>query len=80
MLYYERIDVSGGFAIGIFYAKVHPSPSNACHDVLMMLINPSNIDILNIGSVDYCCIINGIIKSEDVNLLQNAHLSKKSEK
>ena len=41
----------------------------------MMFVNLSNIAILNIDGADYCCIINGISKSDAVNLLQNANLN-----
>ena len=33
-----------------------------CHDLLMMSINLSDIAILNIESVDYCCIISELAK------------------
>ena len=58
--------------------KFHPDVCNACHDVLMMSVNLDNIAILNIQGVDYCCIINRISKSDAVNLLQNADLTKNS--
>ena len=41
----------------------------------MMFVNLSNIAILNIDGADYCCIINGISKSDAVNLLQNVNLN-----
>ena len=40
----------------------------------MMFIN---ISIINIHSVDYRCIIDGIDKSKAIHLLQNADLTKK---
>ena len=46
-----------------------------------MSINLNNFSILNICTVDYCCIINGkygISKSEATNLLQITDLSEKS--
>ena len=43
----------------------------------MMSMYPKDIAIFNIRGVDYHCIINGINKSEAVNLLQNADLRKK---
>ena len=46
-------------------------------DVLMMLMNLTNVDILNIHSADYCCIISRISKIEAVNLLQRADYTKK---
>ena len=59
--------------------KVQSPVCNGCHDVSMMFINPKNNTFLNIGSVDYRCIINGISKSQAVDLLQKTHLSKKVE-
>ena len=43
----------------------------------MMSMNLNDIAISNIHGVNYRCIINGISKSEAVNLLQNTNLSKK---
>ena len=40
----------------------------------MMSINLNDIAIRNIRGVNYCRVINGISKSEAVNLLQNADL------
>ena len=51
---------------------------NGCQDVLMMSINLNDIAILSMLGVGYCCIINGIRKSEAVDLLQNVDLSGKS--
>ena len=44
-----------------------------------MSMNLNNIAILNICSIDYRCIINGISKSEAVNLLKNADFTETSE-
>ena len=52
-----------------------PYVFNGCHNVLMMSINLHDIAILNIRGIDYCCIINGISKSDALNLLQNANLT-----
>ena len=41
-----------------------------------MLVNLSDIAILNINHAYYCCVINGIGKNEAINLLQNADLNK----
>ena len=37
------------------------------------------LSILKIKGADYCCIINGINKSEAINLMQNINLTKKAE-
>ena len=48
--------------------KFQPDICNGCNDVLMMSVNLSHITILNIHGADYCCIINGISKSDAINL------------
>ena len=50
-----------------------------CHDLLMMFMNLNNIAILNIKGFGYHCIIGLISKNEDINLIQNADLTKKAE-
>ena len=40
-------------------------------------MNFSYIDISNIKSADYCCIVKGISKSEAIKLLQNIDLAEK---
>ena len=44
----------------------------------MAPINLNDIAILNICSIDHCCIINEIDKNEVMNLLRNADLTEKS--
>ena len=46
----------------------------------MISMNLSNIAILNIRGVDYCCIINRISQNEAIKLLRNADLNKESGK
>ena len=58
--------------------KFQPNVCNRCHNLLMMSINLRNIAILNIKGSDYCFIASLISKNEAINLLQNAHLTKKS--
>ena len=43
-------------------------------------MNLSDIAILNIECVDYCCIIDGITKSEAIHLMQNNNLTKKKKR
>ena len=52
--------------------KFQLSVRNCYHDVLMISMNLNNICILNICGVNVLCIINGISKSEAINLLENA--------
>ena len=89
MLYYDRIDIKGrndlvksnnskeymicnyyffnhGFKLKILYAMVY---------VLTMLgVNISNIAIITIKNVDYCCNIHNLSKCEAINLLKNSFL------
>ena len=44
----------------------------------MMSMNLSCFYILNIKNADYCCIRNGITKSEGIKLLQIIDLTEKS--
>ena len=56
--------------------KLQPDICNGYHDVLKMSLKLTNITILNIRGLDYCCIINGIIKVDAVNIQQNVDLTK----
>ena len=58
--------------------KFQPNVCNRCHYLLMMSMNLNDIAILNIKSADYPCVINGISKSEAINLMQNIDLTAKS--
>ena len=44
----------------------------------MMSIKHSNIAILNIKSVDYCCFIRRTSESEAINIMNNSDLTEKS--
>ena len=59
--------------------KFQPIACNRCHNLLMISINLSDIAILNIRGCDYRCIISLISKSEAINVMQNADLTKKAE-
>ena len=59
--------------------KFLPDVCNECDEVFMMSMNLSNFAILNIHGTDYYCIINGISKSEAVNLIRNIDLIKKKQ-
>ena len=47
------------------------------HDVLIMSIILNDIAISRINSADYRCIINGISKSDGLDLLKNVDLTEK---
>ena len=52
--------------------KCRPNVCNRCHDLLMMSMNLSNIDFLNITEI-----IIRISKSEAINLMQNTNFTEK---
>ena len=58
--------------------KFQPSVCNRCLSLLMMSINLSDIDILNIKGSDCCCTISLISNNETINLLQNADLTEET--
>ena len=60
--------------------KFQPYVCNRCHDLLMMSMKLSDIDILNIKGSDYPCIISGINRSDAINLMQKVSLTGKKEK
>ena len=90
MLYYDRIDISEGidFAksnkskecmIWPYFVfnhglKFQDSVCNGCHDLTIVSVNISDLAIITFKSVDYCCIIDKISKSEAINLLKSAVL------
>ena len=47
---------------------------NGCHDLSLLCLNISDIAIITVKKVDYCCIIHNISKSEAINLLENSVL------
>ena len=88
MLYYDRINISerthltksnNSKECRIFYYwcfncgfEFKDPACNGCHDLTMLSVNISDIAIITIKTVDYCCIIHNISKSEAINLLQNS--------
>ena len=54
--------------------ELQDSVYNGCHDLTMLSVNISNIAIITVKNVDYCCIIHNISKSEAINLLKNSAL------
>ena len=53
---------------------------NGCHDLTSLSVNLSDIAIKTVKSVDYCCIIHNISKSEAINLLKNYVLENRGQK
>ena len=51
--------------------KFQDSVCNGCHDLTMLSVNTSDITVITVENVDYCCIIHKISKSEAIDLLQN---------
>ena len=42
---------------------------NGCHDLTMFSVYISNIVVITVENVDYCCIIRNVSKSKAINLL-----------
>ena len=47
---------------------------NGCHDLRILSDNISDITIITVKNVDYCCIIHNVSKSEVINLLKKSVL------
>ena len=55
--------------------RFQDSVFNICHDVATLSVNISDITIITVKNVDYCCIIlHNISKSEAINLIESAVL------
>ena len=52
--------------------KFQDHVSNVCYDLSMLCLNISNIAIITVKNVDYCCIIHNNVKSEATDLLKNS--------
>ena len=74
----ECISISIFVTIGIFLNDGLKFQTYACNDLLMPMMNHSNIAISKIKNADYCCIVSGISKSKAIKLLQNTDLTEKS--
>ena len=55
--------------------RFEPNDCNRCHDILIMSVNLSDIDILNIKDSDYCHIISLFSVNKAIGLMQNAGLT-----
>ena len=65
------------FAIYWFFNhgfKFQDSVCNGCHVFTILSVNISDIAIITIKNVDYCCIIHSISKYEAINLLESSVL------
>ena len=47
---------------------------NGCHDLTTLSVNISDIAIIIVKNVNYCCILHNIMNSEATNLLENSIL------
>ena len=54
--------------------ELQDSVCSGCHDLTMLSVNTSDIAIITVKNVDYCCIIHDISKSEAISLLKNSVL------
>ena len=90
MLYSEQLDLSEGIdpaksnnskeCIVCHYwyfnhgLKFQISVCNGCHDLTTLCLNISDIAIITVKGVDYCCINHHICKSEVIHLLTDSVL------
>ena len=90
MLCYDRINISEGIDLPksnnrkecmIFHYwffnhefELQDYVFNGCHDLTMLCLNISDITIIAVKNVDYCCIIANITKFEAIDLLKNSVL------
>ena len=51
--------------------ELQDSVCNGCYDLTMLSVNTSDIAIITVKNVDFCCIIHNISKPEAINLLKN---------
>ena len=86
MLYYNKIDISqridpvksnNSKECMIFHywffnhgLEFQDSVCNSCHNLTMLCLSISDITIITVKNVDYCCIIHNISKSEAINLFK----------
>ena len=87
MLYYDKIDLNEGIGPAKSYNSkflmacdywffnhgfnFQDSVCNDCHDLTIFCLNISNIAIITVKGVNYCCIIHGISKCKAIHLLKN---------
>ena len=57
-----------------WFFKFQDSVSNGCHDWSILCLQISDIAIITVKNVDYCCIIQNMSKSEAINLLEKVLL------
>ena len=82
-MYYDGIDIkqeidlvksNSSFLITDFCFKILFAMVVVIWRDLMLSVDTSDIAIINIKNVDYCCIIHNISKSEAIHLLENSVL------
>ena len=76
MFYYERTNLNEQFDITKSINSknvefVQNSACNGCHGLTMFCLNVSDIVIIALKWVDCRCIIDDVIKSEAIRLLEN---------
>ena len=90
MLYYDRIDISEGIVLAksnnnkecmichCWFFKLGFRFQDCCcngfHDLSILCLNVSDIVIITVKDVDFCCIIYNISKSKAINLIENSAL------
>ena len=54
--------------------KFQSSNCNGCHNLTMLNVNISDIPVITVKKVGYCCVIHDINKSETISVLKNPAL------
>ena len=54
--------------------KFQDSVCNGCHDLTILCFNLSDITIITVKNVDYCCIFYDFSKSKAIHLFKNSVL------
>ena len=55
-------------------SKLRDSVCNGCHDLTMLFFNRSDVAIITVKDVYYCCLIHKISKSNAIQLLESSML------
>ena len=83
MLYYDRAVLTEGIDVAksnkskgciVCYYRFQDSVCNSYHDLTMLYFNLSDVAIITVKNMGYCCIIYNINKSNEIHLLQGSVL------
>ena len=70
----KRNNRKEGLIFHLWFFKFQDSVSNGSHDWTILCLQISDVAIITVKNVDYCCIIQNMSKSEAINLLEKVLL------